>query len=132
MKTSSIVVPCCAAAWMFLIQAANGGSDPGRGDQQKASEASRGLPVVLKGLLPLHTPLGKPQPGEWRYDFNEPDQSFTQYLASRPRRVDGQRKVIYVQPLGRFDGKQRRILDDTVEFLAPTSSFPSRSARTYA
>jgi archaemetzincin len=75
------------------------------------------LPAKFERLLPLHTKLAPPQPGDWLVEHKEPGQSYVQYLKGRPIRVDKQRRVIYVQPLGKFDPKERKILDQTAEFL---------------
>ena len=77
----------------------------GHGSDQPPSftEANRDLPPELKRLLPLHSRLGKPEPGQWLAEHPEPGQTYAQYLAAQPRRVDAKHKVIYVQPLGEFD-----------------------------
>ena len=75
------------------------------------------LPDTFARLLPLHAKLGPPQPHDWLAEHKEPGQSYAQYLGSQPIRVDRQRRVIYVQPLGDFDPVQRKVLDRTAEFL---------------
>ncbi|MGA2033907.1 MAG: archaemetzincin [Thermoguttaceae bacterium] len=75
------------------------------------------LPAMFEKLLPLHTRLAPPQPGDWLAEHKEPGQSYSQYLRGRPIRVDRRRRVIYVQPLGEFDSAQRKVLDRTTEFL---------------
>ena len=42
------------------------------------------LPVALARLLPLHTKLGSPQPGDWLAEHKEPGQTYLQYVRSRP------------------------------------------------
>jgi archaemetzincin len=106
------------------------------------AEAAKDLPASLEKLLPLHTRLGPPKPGDWRREHPEPDQTYSQYLASRPVRIDRQRKVLYIQPLGEFDATQRKILDETAEYLGiyfqiqvktredlPLSVIPARAQR---
>jgi archaemetzincin len=83
---------------------------------EKAEPEDR-LPAPFARLLPLHTKLGPPQPGDWLAEHPEPGQSYAQYLRSRPIRVDPRRRVIYVQPLGEFDTLQRKVLERTAEFL---------------
>jgi archaemetzincin len=83
-----------------------------------ASTAPEGhLPGNLDRLVPLHTKLGPPQPGDWLTEHPETAQTYTQYVRSRPVRVDRHRRTIYIQPLGDFDRQQRRVLDRTAEFL---------------
>jgi archaemetzincin len=80
-------------------------------------KADESLPAPFASLLPLHTKLGPPQPHDWLAEHQEPGQSYAEYLRGQPVRVDKQRRVIYVQPLGEFDAAQRKVLDRTAEFL---------------
>ena len=75
------------------------------------------LPAEFKTLLPLHKPLGKPQPGDWLANHEESGQTFREYLRSRPVTPDHRRRVIYVQPLGEFTDTQRKIVTLTAEFM---------------
>ncbi len=79
--------------------------------------AQSSLHSMITKLLPLHTPLGRPQPGDWLMSHDEPGQTFDQYLASQPVRARGKRRVIYIQPIGRFTGEQRQIILYTAEFM---------------
>jgi archaemetzincin len=83
-----------------------------------------GLPPALSKLLPLHKKLGPPQPGEWLAEHQEKGQSYAQYVASRPVRVDSVRRAIYIQPLGTFDPAEQKILDLTCEFLRAYFQLP--------
>jgi archaemetzincin len=78
----------------------------------------RGLVSAIDALTPLHTPLGKPQSGDWLASHKEPGQTFRQYLASRPVTPRGKRNVIYIQPLGEFSATQKRLVDETAAYLA--------------
>lgn len=75
------------------------------------------LPPDFAKLLPLHTKLGKPRPGEWLAEHSEPSQTFRQYLRNQPIRVDAKRRVLYVQPLGELKPTQKKIIDETAEFM---------------
>jgi len=75
------------------------------------------LPAKFKKLLPLHTKLGKPLPGDWLDQHHESGQTFRQYVRARPVKPDNRRRVIYVQPLGDFNKTQRKILDRTAQFM---------------
>jgi archaemetzincin len=75
------------------------------------------LPAQFRKLLPLHTKLGKPRPGEWLAVHSEPGQTYAEYVEGRPVKPDRQRRVIYVQPLGDFNPTQRKIINLTAEFL---------------
>ena len=75
------------------------------------------LQGVMEKLLPLHTKLGKPRPGD-RLDVHaEPGQTFREYLRSNPAVPHGKRRTIYIQPLGDFTDSQRRIITLTAEFM---------------
>ncbi len=75
------------------------------------------LPATYRKLLPLHTKLGGPQPGDWLDRHHEPGQTYRQYLRSRPVRADSKRRVIYIQPLGEFSKTQRKIVELTAEYM---------------
>lgn len=75
------------------------------------------LPAKFRKLLPLHTRLGKPRPGDWLDRHYEPGQTFRQYVRGRPTKPDQQRGIIYVQPLGDFNKTQRKIIDLTAELM---------------
>ena len=77
----------------------------------------RAIPSQFQRLVPLHTPLGEPQPGEWLDRHQESGQTYRQYVAGNPVRPAGQRTVIYVQPLGNFTPAQRSVISATAEFL---------------
>lgn len=96
------------AVTVYEMQAA--GTSPGVADNST-------LPPELRRLVPLHTPLAKPMPGEWLAEHHEDGQDYKQYLRSRPIRANPQRRTLYVQPLGEFQLEQRKILDLTAEFL---------------
>ena len=89
---------------------------------------SRGrLPAQFEKLLPLHTTLAPPQPGDWLAEHKEPGQSYSQYLRGRPMRADQKHRVIYVQPLGKFDSVERKVLDRTAEFLGIYFQLPVKT-----
>ncbi len=97
----------------------------GAGDAQPQDH----LPAQFQKLLPLHAKLEPPQPGDWLAGHEEPGQSYAQYLRSRPRRVDQKRRLLYVQPLGRFDAAQRKVLDRTAEFLGIYFQLPVKVSK---
>ncbi len=82
------------------------------------------LPPDFVKLLPLHTTLGKPRPGDWLDKHTEPGQTFRQYLHSHPVRAEKGRRTIYVQPLGEFDPTQRKIVDLTAELMGVYFQLP--------
>ena len=102
------------------------------------------LPAKFRKLVPLHTTLGKPQPGDWLDRHDEPGQTFRQYVRGRPVKPDRVRRVINIQPLGDFNRTEREILDKTAEFMGiyfdlpvklredlPLSTIPNEARRTH-
>jgi archaemetzincin len=81
------------------------------------AERLKKLDAAIAKLKPLHKKLGKPKPGDWLHRHKEKGQTFNQYLVSRPVMPQGKRKVIYIQPLGEFKGKQREIVKLSAEFM---------------
>lgn len=82
------------------------------------------LPIQFRKLLPLHTRLGEPKPHDWLAEHAEPGQTFRQYLHQQPVTVDKKRRVIYVQPLGDFTATEKKIVDETAEFLGVYFQLP--------
>jgi archaemetzincin len=85
------------------------------------------LPSKFAKLLPLHTKLGKPRPGDWLDQHLELGQTYKQYLRSNPVRADRQRSVIYVQPLGAFSPSEKKIIDQATEFLGVYFQLPVKT-----
>jgi archaemetzincin len=84
---------------------------PGEGERLKKVDAA------MEKIRALHTRPGKPRPGDWLERFKEPGQTFNQYLLCDPVMPRGKRSVLYIQPLGTFDKKQREIVDLTADFM---------------
>ena len=84
------------------------------------------LPRDFRKLLPLHTELGEPRPGDWLAIHHEPGQTFRQYVRGKPIRAEPNRRTIYIQPLGEFSPTEQRILAATVEFLESYFGLPVR------
>ena len=82
-----------------------------------AQSADPVLPAPYSKLERLHKVLGEPKPGEWLWHHPEPGQSFVEYKASKPVRPAGRRRVLYIQPIGKFSGTQQKILSRTAEYM---------------
>jgi archaemetzincin len=89
----------------------------GMGGCSAETPADRELPEKFRRLVPLHTRLGRPRPGDWLDQHPEPGQTYREYVRSYPLRPDARRRVIYIQPLGTFNGSQRKIIDLAAEFM---------------
>lgn len=103
---------------------------------------TRRLRKVRDVLRPLHRKLGEPKSGDWLYHHQERGQTFDEYLTCRPVTPSGDRRVIYIQPLGDFTELQRKIVDLTAELMGlyfavpvkvkadiPLSLIPARAQR---
>jgi archaemetzincin len=89
------------------------------------------LDAMIARLAPLHAPARVPRPGDWLAEHHEPGQTFADYRASDPVRVDltrDRRNKLYVQPLGELGSGQRRIVTLTSDFLARFFGIPTSVA----
>ncbi|HYG74670.1 MAG TPA: archaemetzincin [Planctomycetota bacterium] len=115
-----LVLISCASAYYFTARADD--------VLPKNDPAAAKLYADANKLRPLHTPLGKPQPGEWLAEHFEEGQSFPQYLKCKPVLPRGKRNILYIQPLGDFTEKQRKIIDLTADFLGRYFQIQTRIA----
>ncbi len=118
-------LPGLAALGVLVLAGVVGAAD--EPDHEKPA-----IPARFQPLLPLHVPLGKPQPGDWLDQHEEPGQTYPQYVRGRPVRPDRQRRTLYVQPLGDFDPTQQKILDATAEFLSIYFQLPVKIQKAMA
>ena len=72
---------------------------------------TRETPVIAS----LYDTLGIAQPGEWRYEHTESDQTRDAFIAQHPQTLSG--KIIYLQPIGAFDSLQQEMFELTGEWL---------------
>ena len=87
---------------------------------------SRPLPEPFQKLLPLHKKVGPPEPGDWLTEHFEPGQTYWEYVHGQPVKPEGQRRVIYVQPLGTFTQTQRKIVGLAAEYMGLYFGLPTR------
>jgi len=112
---------------MAIAAAGLPGATAGLSGSAFAADVAQGLPKKFARLIPLHKKLGKPQPGDWLDRHHEPGQTYRQYLRSRSVKPTRQRGVIYVQPLGKFNATQRKIIKLTAEFLGIYFELPVKT-----
>lgn len=92
--------------------------EQGKGDKARpASTQPAALVKMADSIKSLHKKMDKPKSGEWLASHKEAGQSFAQYLRSNPVTPRGKRRVIYVRPLGSFEGASQKIIDKTSAFL---------------
>lgn len=117
-KSTGVLI---AAVFFFLTttlfpRASN--KKPGKAHSIKA------LQQLEKKLGHLHKKLGKPLPGDWLSVHIEPGQTFTQYLSIKPERATGKRRVLYIQPLGKFTKTENKIINRTAIFMGIYYNLP--------
>lgn len=102
------------------------------------------LMTLKDRIAPLFSKMGKPRPGDWLESHREPGQTFDEYIRAQPTRPGGERKTIYIQPMGDFTDKQLAIVSLTSEFMSryfnltcvvleklPLSIIPADAQRTH-
>jgi len=124
-KRYVLVVPIALAlglvvAWFLWSNLSALGGSPPPQNPTRIGELEQAIDV----LRPLHTTLGPPKPRDWLYHHKEPGQTFKEYLNSRPVTPRGERRVIYVQPLGEFTDTQRRIVTLAADFIGRSYNVP--------
>lgn len=115
-------MPRCAALFALLFVAL--GACSRRPATPPPTPPPTGLPTAdaalhtrCQALAPLHAPPPAVASGDWLAEHDEPGQTFAEYLAEDPVFATGERRRLYVLPIGAFDGARRRVLDRTAEAL---------------
>lgn len=73
-----------------------------------------------RALMPTDAfePVPVPEPGEWLAEHREVGQTYEQFLAFRAHRPRGERRVIYLQPIGYPDGPAFPAIRRLARFVA--------------
>lgn len=121
----AIVLVCGAAIMVCAFWAAwgankNKATNP---TSQPSPDLAR-IAQVMQALEPLQQPLGKPREGEWLYTHKEPGQSYKEYIGSEPVIPTSQRRTIYIQPIGEFTAKQRKVVTLAAEYISACYGLP--------
>jgi archaemetzincin len=98
------------------------------GTQVKAANtiSTKEIDDLMTAIKPLFAPIGKPGPSDWLANHAESGQTFSEYTKSNPfRPVKSNVTTIYVQPLGDFSNRQKKIIDLTTGFLEKYFGLPS-------
>ena len=72
----------------------------------------------ISSLIPLHTLLPAPKPGDWLYNRNEKGQTFKQYTKLDPVAPTDGKNTIYMLPIGDFDAIDTLVLRKTAAYVA--------------
>lgn len=75
------------------------------------------LAEAMQKVEKFYKPMGAPQQFDWLATFDEPGQTFEEYLNSDPTLPSKERSKIYVLPLGNFTGMQKKVIDITAGYL---------------
>ncbi len=110
-KTSLFLL--MTVSFLFVVSQAQAGQYLHRADLDQA----RLVAPVIQSLASMHSPMGKPDAEDWLYAHPERGQTFWQYVQEAQNLPTAQRNTIYVQPLGSFSQKQKRIVRLAAEFL---------------
>lgn len=88
------------------------------------------LQNAMKSIEPFFKPMGPPKPDEWLASFHEDGQTFEQYISGSPTLPTDRRRTIYIQPLGKFNAEQKKILDIAGNYLESFFGLPVRLLET--
>lgn len=80
----------------------------------------------IRMLAPFFKPMGRPQPADWLTAYNEPGQTFDEYLASAPTLPTPESQTIYVLPLGKFSPNQMKVIEIAAGYLEVFYDLPVR------
>lgn len=86
-----------------------------------------GLQEILKAksqVLPLHEKKKPFQPGDWLDKHQEAGQTFDEFLARKKGRVCQQYRAFYIQPLGEFSNSQKKVIEQTADFMGRFFGMP--------
>lgn len=92
---------------------------PGSDERRRAIGRTDDCAELLRRALAPGSdfqPIPEPGPHDWLANHDEPGQSFEDFVKSRPSVPHGQRKTIYLQPLGEFPEGRSPALERLGEF----------------
>jgi archaemetzincin len=112
---------------MSLLLAACGGTVGVRDTSAPTYPSEASIRAAMEAVRPLHARLAPPAPNEWLASFPEPRQTFDDYLKQSPVTAHGERRVLYVQPIGPFRPAEWRVVVLTAEFLRRYFNLPVRT-----
>ncbi|HEX3999985.1 MAG TPA: archaemetzincin [Pirellulales bacterium] len=112
---------------MAVSLAWNGTAAPPVGGTAPATGNIATIRDTIEKVKPLFKVKAAPQPGDWLEKQHEPGQTFEQYIRSNPNRPTAARTTIYVQPIGAFGEKEKKLLDATVDLLGRIYNLPVKT-----
>lgn len=128
-----LALPVAAAiALSFACASTKTQAPPAPSVQPEQRASLEKIQRAVEALRPAGQPMPPVEPGDWLESYPEKRQTFNEYLQTNPTVARGERRIIYVQPLGEFSPAQRRIVDLTAEYFGisfglPVKTLPARS-----
>lgn len=80
-------------------------------EAQECNDCARSTSLPGQEVEEGFRKLGPPKAGEWRYSFQEPEQSFERYIGGSVNRKCEHRTTFYLQPLGTAGTAYRETLE---------------------
>jgi archaemetzincin len=87
----------------------------------RAARMARIKDAVVPFFRPMHV-----EPNDWLQTHPEDGQTFEQYANGTPTLPTGERRTIYIQPIGTFTADQKKILKLTADYMAAFYGLPVR------
>lgn len=79
---------------------------------------------IKQAAAPFFKLMGNPQKNDWLETIPEAGETFEEYLKNKPALPTAERKTIYIQPIGKFFGKQRGVLLLTAAYMRVFYNLP--------
>lgn len=77
-----------------------------------------------EAVAPFFVQMGTPQAGDWLEKIPEAGETFEQYIKNKPIIPTAEKRTIYIQPIGQFSDKQRKILILTAAYMRVFYNLP--------
>lgn len=107
----------CMVAATFSCRAAHQSRASNASITREASKELIDLRADIKKIEPFFKPMGIPGQSDWLWTYKEPGQTFDEYIASDPTLPTDERRIIYVQPLGKFTAEQDKVIAITSDYI---------------
>ena len=85
------------------------------------------LRADIKKVEPFFKPMGIPGRYDWLWENKEGGQTFDEYISGNPTLPTDERKIIYVQPIGKFNTQQSQVIKTTSGYLEVFFGLPVKT-----
>lgn len=75
-------------------------------------------------IAPFFVKMSAPQKGDWLEKVPEAGETFEEYLKNKPILPTAEKRTIYIQPIGKFSDKQRKVLLLTASYMRVFYNLP--------